>query len=80
MSLAKKFETLTARVKGACFHPSRPWIITSLHSGIIQIWDYNMKIIIATFDVIIIIYLGSRRPCQGCRLPPSSPSIRIRLR
>ena len=53
MSLTKKFETHTARVKGICFHPTRPWIITSLHSGIIQIWDYNMSIILATFDVLI---------------------------
>ena len=34
-----------------CFHPSRPWVIASLHSGLIQIWDYNMKIMIAKFDV-----------------------------
>ena len=51
MSLSKKFETQSARVKGVCFHPTRPWVITSLHSGIIQIWDINMSIILATFDV-----------------------------
>ncbi|MCL4132459.1 UNVERIFIED_CONTAM: hypothetical protein GTU68_057278 [Idotea baltica] len=47
----KKFETASARVKGTCFHPSKPWIITTLHSGVIQIWDFNMKILIAKFDV-----------------------------
>ena len=50
--MKKKFETETARVKGACFHPSKPWVITTLHSGQIMIWDYNMKILIAKFDVI----------------------------
>ena len=46
-----KFEAKSARVKGMAFHPSKPWIITSLHSGSIQIWDYNMKICVAKFDV-----------------------------
>ena len=46
-----KFEAKSARVKGLAFHPSKPWIITSLHSGSIQIWDYNMKISVAKLDV-----------------------------
>lgn len=79
MSLTKKFETQTARVKGACFHPTRPWIITSLHSGSIQIWDYNMKIIIATFDVYPTIILVTIGACQGCRFSSSSSFVRIRV-
>ena len=46
-----KFEAKSQRVKGIAFHPSKPWIITSLHSGNIQIWDYNMKLCVAKFDV-----------------------------
>jgi coatomer protein complex subunit alpha (xenin) len=46
-----KFEAGSARVKGMAFHPSKPWIIASLHSGCIQIWDYNMKISVAKFEV-----------------------------
>ncbi len=46
-----KFEAKSARVKGISFHPSKPWILTSLHSGELQIWDYNMKICVAKFDV-----------------------------
>jgi WD40 repeat protein len=53
MKLTKKFETASARVKGVCFHPTKPWIITSLHSGAIQIWDYNMEIKIASWNVLI---------------------------
>jgi len=46
-----KFEAKSPRVKGVAFHPSKPWLITSLHSGAIQIWDYNMKICVAKFEV-----------------------------
>ena len=31
-----KFETKSNRVKGLSFHPKRPWILASLHSGVIQ--------------------------------------------
>lgn len=37
-----KFESKSNRVKGLSFHPIRPWILTSLHNGIIQLWDYRM--------------------------------------
>lgn len=46
-----KFEAKSARVKGISFHPSKPWVITGLHNGEIQIWDYNMKINVAKFEV-----------------------------
>lgn len=45
-----KFETKSARVKGLCFHPKRPWILTSLHSGVIQLWDYRMCTLLDKFD------------------------------
>lgn len=32
-----KFETKSNRVKGLSFHPKRPWILASLHSGVIQV-------------------------------------------
>ena len=46
-----KFEAKSARVKGIAFHPSKPWVTTALHSGWVHIWDYNMKICVAKFDV-----------------------------
>lgn len=64
--MKKKFEVETARVKGACFHPSKPWILTSLHSGEIMIWDYNMKIIIAKFD-------EAEGPVRGADFHPHLP-------
>ena len=37
-----KFESKSNRVKGLAFHPVRPWILSSLHNGHIQLWDYRM--------------------------------------
>ena len=45
-----KFETKSNRVKGLSFHPQRPWILASLHSGVIQLWDYRMGTLIDRFD------------------------------
>ncbi|XP_053672678.1 coatomer subunit alpha [Anopheles nili] len=44
------FETKSARVKGLSFHPKRPWILASLHSGVIQLWDYRISTLIEKFD------------------------------
>jgi len=45
-----KFETKSQRVKGISFHPTRPWVIASLHSGEIQLWDYRISTMIAKFE------------------------------
>ena len=45
-----KFESKSNRVKGLSFHPTRPWVLASLHSGSIQLWDYQMGTLIDTFD------------------------------
>ncbi|CAI0474600.1 unnamed protein product [Linum tenue] len=45
-----KFETKSNRVKGLSFHCKRPWILASLHSGVIQLWDYRMGTLIDRFD------------------------------
>ncbi|XP_067884501.1 coatomer subunit alpha [Heterodontus francisci] len=45
-----KFETKSARVKGLSFHPKRPWILASLHNGVVQLWDYRMCTLIDKFD------------------------------
>ncbi|EDW31170.1 GL20730 [Drosophila persimilis] len=48
--MLKNFESKSARVKGLSFHPKRPWILTSLHSGVIQLWDYRMHTLLEKFD------------------------------
>ncbi|EGC37596.1 hypothetical protein DICPUDRAFT_30022 [Dictyostelium purpureum] len=45
-----KFETKTNRVKGLSFHPTRPWILTSLHSGSIHLYDYRIKTLLEKFE------------------------------
>jgi len=45
-----KFENKSNRVKGLAFHPKRPWILASLHNGVIQLWDYRMETLIDTFE------------------------------
>ncbi|XP_014218663.1 coatomer subunit alpha [Copidosoma floridanum] len=45
-----KFETKSARVKGLSFHSKRPWILASLHNGVIQLWDYRMCTLLDKFD------------------------------
>jgi WD40 repeat protein len=45
-----KFETKSARVKGVAFHPKRPWVLASLHNGLIQLWDYRVCTLIDKFD------------------------------
>ncbi|KCV69616.1 hypothetical protein H696_04035 [Fonticula alba] len=45
-----KFETKSNRVKGVAFHPRRPWVIASLHTGVIQLWDYRVAVLLDRFD------------------------------
>lgn len=45
-----KFETKSARVKGVAFHSKRPWVLASLHNGLIQLWDYRVCTLIDKFD------------------------------
>lgn len=45
-----KFETKSARVKGISFHPTRPWVLTSLHSGTIQLWDYRIGSMVDRYE------------------------------
>ncbi|XP_047126355.1 coatomer subunit alpha isoform X1 [Hydra vulgaris] len=45
-----KFETKSARVKGLAFHSKRPWVLASLHNGVIQLWDYRMCTLLDRFD------------------------------
>jgi len=43
------FETKSNRVKGVAFHPSRPWVLASLHNGVIQLWDYRIRTMVDRF-------------------------------
>eukprot|EP01132_Coremiostelium_polycephalum_P002219 gene2219-2736_t len=45
-----KFESKSNRVKGLSFHPTRPWILASLHSGSIYLYDYRIKTLLEKFE------------------------------
>lgn len=45
-----KYQQKSSRVKGIAFHPRRPWILASLHNGVIQLIDYSMEVVIDTFE------------------------------
>ncbi|KAL6777563.1 COPA1 [Auxenochlorella protothecoides x Auxenochlorella symbiontica] len=61
-----KFETKSNRVKGLSFHPKRPWILASLHSGVVQLWDYRMGTLIDRFD-------EHEGPVRGIHFHPTQP-------
>lgn len=45
-----QISTYACYVVGLVFHPNRPWVLCSLHNGIIQLWDYRMCTLIDKFD------------------------------
>ncbi|XP_063932491.1 coatomer subunit alpha-like [Zophobas morio] len=45
-----KYEAKCVRVKGLSFHPSRSWLLTSLSSGSIQLWDYQKQVLIEKYE------------------------------
>ena len=61
-----RFDTRSPRVKGLSFHPQRPWILASLHSGVIQLWDYQMGTLLDTFEE----HVGPVRGIDFHRLQP----------
>ncbi|KAI5778520.1 coatomer WD associated region-domain-containing protein [Geopyxis carbonaria] len=39
------------RVKGIDFHPTEPWVLTTLYSGHVYIWSYETQAVVKTFEV-----------------------------
>uniref|UniRef100_A0A914GSP6 Coatomer WD associated region domain-containing protein n=1 Tax=Globodera rostochiensis TaxID=31243 RepID=A0A914GSP6_GLORO len=66
MALLKKFDSKSARVKGISFHSTRPWVLASLHSGVIQLWDYRMCVLIDKFE-------EHDGPIRGCDFHSQQP-------
>jgi len=61
-----KLETKSNRVKGLSFHPTRPWILASLHNGVIQLWDYRIRTLVDRFD-------EHEGPVRGVSFHPTQP-------
>ncbi|KAJ1607568.1 putative coatomer protein complex subunit alpha [Cryptosporidium canis] len=45
-----KCESKSTRAKGLSFHPKLPWVLVSLHNGVIQFWDYRIGSLLDTFE------------------------------
>jgi len=45
-----KYERKSDRVKSVSFHPTRPLLLSALHSGIIELIDYRMKQRLSTYE------------------------------
>lgn len=46
-----KLEVESPRVKGIDFHPSRPWVFYSTLSGDVNIYDYELKLVIQSYKI-----------------------------
>ncbi|CAG7926038.1 unnamed protein product [Penicillium olsonii] len=49
--LQRQLFARSERVKGIDFHPTEPWILTTLYSGHVYIWSYETQSIIKTFEL-----------------------------
>ena len=45
-----RYDAKSNRVKGIAFHPKRPWVLSSLHNGIINLYDYRMGVLLEAFE------------------------------
>ena len=45
LDIKRKLSTRSARVKSMDLHPTEPWILISMFSGQVQIWNYESQVI-----------------------------------
>ncbi|KAK4048030.1 hypothetical protein OIV83_005064 [Microbotryomycetes sp. JL201] len=50
MNMLTKFESKSNRVKGIAFHPKLTLLAASLHSGSIQLWNFQMGVLVDRFE------------------------------
>ncbi|KAL4912333.1 coatomer WD associated region-domain-containing protein [Aspergillus aurantiobrunneus] len=51
LDIKRQLFARSERVKGIDFHPTEPWILTTLYSGHVYIWSYETQSIIKTFEL-----------------------------
>ncbi|KAH0537201.1 hypothetical protein FGG08_005979 [Glutinoglossum americanum] len=51
LDVKKQLFARSERVKGIDFHPTEPWILTTLYSGHVYIWSYETQAIVKTFEL-----------------------------
>ncbi|KAH9622387.1 hypothetical protein KSS87_012785 [Heliosperma pusillum] len=51
LELKRKFAQRSERVKSVDLHPTEPWILASLYSGTVGIWNYQSQTMAKSFEV-----------------------------
>jgi len=51
LDMKKKLVARSDRVKCCDFHPTEPWLLCSLFSGQVHIWNYSTQTLVKTFEV-----------------------------
>ncbi|PRT54142.1 Coatomer subunit beta' [Wickerhamiella sorbophila] len=60
VDVKKQFQGRSYRVKGIDLHPSEPWVVCSLFSGSVQLWNYETQSLLRSIEV-------SATPVRACR-------------
>ncbi|XAR67733.1 hypothetical protein NMG60_11002614 [Bertholletia excelsa] len=51
IKIEKEFDRPSERVKSLDLHPTEPWILASLHSGTVFIWNYHSQVLVKSIHV-----------------------------
>ncbi|XBW34771.1 hypothetical protein QEN19_000337 [Hanseniaspora menglaensis] len=51
LDIKKDFSNSSERVKSLDFHPTQPWLLSTLYTGKIEIWNYETKRLVRGIDV-----------------------------
>ncbi|XP_047316950.1 coatomer subunit beta'-2 [Impatiens glandulifera] len=51
LDIKRKLAQRSERVKSVDLHPTEPWILASLYSGTVCIWNYQTQIMVKSFEV-----------------------------
>ncbi|KAK0722654.1 coatomer WD associated region-domain-containing protein [Lasiosphaeria miniovina] len=51
LNIQRQLFARSERVKGIDFHPTEPWILTTLYSGHVYIWSHETQQIVKTFEL-----------------------------
>ncbi|KAJ2328799.1 Coatomer subunit beta', partial [Coemansia sp. RSA 2673] len=50
LDIKRKLSARTDRVKSVDMHPTEPWVLASLYSGQVHIWNYETQTQVKTFE------------------------------
>lgn len=63
-----KLDLETSRVKGVVFHPTRPWVLYSTHTGTVHLHDYEIGVELFCFNVTT-----NNKPVRCVAFHPTQP-------